>query len=78
MERKPAGWNGCSNLREFFRLLFSENLLNYIYNSDSWSFQKYTDKLEFGALAVRLPLPMGEVPAGRRGPSQSASLTALP
>ena len=48
MERKPAGWNGCSNLREFFRLLFSENLLNYIYDSDSWSFQKYTDKLEFG------------------------------
>ena len=37
-----------------------------------------SDKLEFDALAVRLPLPMGEVPAGRRGPSQSASLTALP
>ena len=31
-----------------------------------------------GAGNVRLPLPMGEVPAGRRGPSQSASLTDLP
>ena len=59
MERKPAGWNGCSNLREFFRLLFSENLLNYIYNSDSWSFQKYTDKLgicraaDFPVIAIK-------------------------
>ena len=41
-------------------------------------FVQERDELEFGALAARLPLPMGEVPAGRRGPSQSASLTALP
>ena len=28
--------------------------------------------------AYRLPLPVGEVPAGRRGPSQSPSVTAPP
>ena len=43
-----------------------------------------TDKLLFDAPAKAsarcqaLPLPLGEVPEGRRGPSQSASLTAPP
>ena len=42
-------------------------------------FTQLLDKLEVVSISMgRLPLPMGEVPAGRRGPSQSASLPALP